>query len=80
MLDGIFGPFFHESTTTNAVYLDMLENFVLPQIVAEAGSFFNKMVHQPILVPLYALLWTDGFLVDGSAGDGRLNGPHGLLT
>jgi hypothetical protein len=32
------GPISHESTITSAVYLDMLENFVFPQIVAEVNG------------------------------------------
>jgi hypothetical protein len=37
VLDQIVGPFFfHEGTSE--VYLDMLENFVFPQIVAEVDS------------------------------------------
>jgi hypothetical protein len=32
------------------------------------------------LVPLYALLWTNDFAVDGSVGEGRLIGPHRVLT
>ncbi|XP_033611740.1 uncharacterized protein LOC117283191 [Cryptotermes secundus] len=34
------------------------------------------MVHQPILVPLYTLLWTYNFLVVGLAGEGHLIGPQ----
>jgi hypothetical protein len=31
------GHIFHENTITSAVYLDMLENFLFPQIVAEVN-------------------------------------------
>jgi hypothetical protein len=30
----------------------------------------DKMVHQPILVHLHALIWTNDFLVNGSARKG----------
>jgi hypothetical protein len=77
MSDGTLGPcFFHESATSIAVSLDVLENFVFPQIVAEVEALVSKeMVQQPITVPLYALLWTDDSLVDESTGKGRLIGP-----
>jgi hypothetical protein len=40
MSDRISGLFlFHESTITSAVYLDMLENCVFPQIVTEVDGF-----------------------------------------
>jgi hypothetical protein len=54
----------------SAVHLDILENFMFPQIVAEVDSLIFK------LVPLYAVLRTNHFLVDGSAGEGRLIGLH----
>jgi hypothetical protein len=39
MSDRIVGPFFfHDSTITSAVYTDMLENFVFPQMVAEVDG------------------------------------------
>jgi ribosomal protein S18 acetylase RimI-like enzyme len=39
----IVGPFFfHESTITSAVYLDMLENFVFPQIAEVDGLIFQQ--------------------------------------
>jgi hypothetical protein len=49
----------------------MLENCVFPNIAAEAdGPSSNKMVHQPNkMAPLYALLWKNGFLIDGSVGE-----------
>jgi hypothetical protein len=38
MSNRIVGPFFfHESTITSAVYLDMLQNFVFPQIAEVNG-------------------------------------------
>jgi hypothetical protein len=43
MLDRIVGPFFfHESTITSAVYLDMLENFVFPQIAEVDSLIFQQ--------------------------------------
>jgi hypothetical protein len=42
------------------------------------ASFSNKMMHQPSLVPLQALLWTNNFLVKGLAGEGQLIGPKDL--
>jgi hypothetical protein len=81
MSDGIVGPcFFHESTTMSAVYLDVLENFVFPQIVAEADAVIFQQDDAP--AHFCAIVWTavDDFLVDGSAGEGRLIGPHGVLT
>jgi hypothetical protein len=82
MLGRIIGPFFfHDSTIMSAVYLDILHNFLLPQVVGEVDSLiYNKMVHQPIFVPLYALFSANDFLVNGSAGEDKLTGPHGVLT
>jgi hypothetical protein len=41
--DRIVGPFFfHESTITSAVYLDMPENFVFPQIAEVDGLIFQQ--------------------------------------
>jgi hypothetical protein len=46
--DRIVGPcFFHEGTTTSAVYVDMLENFVLPQIIAEVDGFIFQQDGAP---------------------------------
>jgi hypothetical protein len=43
MSDRIFGPFFfHENTITRAVFLDMLENFVFPQIAEVGGLNFQQ--------------------------------------
>jgi hypothetical protein len=44
MSDQIAGPcFFHESTTTSTVYLDMQDNFVFPQTVGEVdGLIFQQ--------------------------------------
>jgi hypothetical protein len=43
MSDRIVGPFFfHESTITSAVYLDVLENFVFPQIAEVDGLIFQQ--------------------------------------
>jgi hypothetical protein len=43
-------------------------------------SFSNKTVYQPILVLLNILLCTNDFPVDGLAAQGRLIGPHEVLT
>jgi hypothetical protein len=44
----IVGPFvFHESTITSAVCLDMLENFVFPQIAEVDGLIFQQDVAPP---------------------------------
>jgi hypothetical protein len=41
--DRIVRPFFHKNPIMSAVYLDMLENFVFPQIVAEVhGLIFQQ--------------------------------------
>jgi hypothetical protein len=43
MSDRIVGPlFFHESTITSAVYLDVLENFVFPQIAEVDCLIFQQ--------------------------------------
>jgi hypothetical protein len=43
MPNRICGPFFfHESTITSTVYLDMLENFVFPQIAEVYGLIFQQ--------------------------------------
>jgi hypothetical protein len=63
-----------ESTGVKSGFLEgQLESYYQLQLMA---SFPNKMVHQSILVSLYALLWTNDFLVDGSAGEGRLIRPQ----
>jgi hypothetical protein len=51
-----------------ADYLNVAENFVFPQRVAE---FDRKTVHQPIL-----LLWANDSMVDGST----VESPHRFLT
>jgi hypothetical protein len=43
MSDRIVGPFFfHESTITGAVYLDMLQNFVFPQTAEVDSLIFQQ--------------------------------------
>jgi hypothetical protein len=53
--------------------------FMLEQLTADA-SLSNRMLHQPILVPLYTLLWMNNFLVNRSVGEGCLISPHSNLT
>jgi hypothetical protein len=68
------------ASSMSAVYLDALENFVFPQLIAEADAVTFQQDGAP--AHFCALVWTavDGFLVDGSAGKGRLIVPHGVLT
>jgi hypothetical protein len=47
--DQIVGScFFHETTILSAVYLDMLENLVFPQIVAEIDSLIFQQDGAPV--------------------------------
>jgi hypothetical protein len=91
-----------ESTTTCAVYLEMVENFVFPQTVAEVDSLILQQDGAPThfsanvrgvfkkYLPTkgsilfehtsYVLIWTNDFLVYGSAWEYRLIGLHGVLT
>lgn len=49
MSDRIVGScFFHKSTIMSAVYLDMLENFVFPQIVADVDSLIFQQDGAPV--------------------------------
>jgi hypothetical protein len=81
MSDQIVGLFsFHERTIMSAFYLNILENFMFPQTVAEAeGPIFKKDGAPAQFVPLYVLLWMNHFLVSGSAGEGGLIGLRGVL-
>jgi hypothetical protein len=80
--DQIVGPcFFHEITTTSAVYLYMLEKFVFPQIVAEVDG----LIFQQYGVPAHfgAIVRTalnEGFPGGWICRGGPINWPHRVLT
>jgi hypothetical protein len=57
----------------------MLENFVFPKTEAEVDLIFQQHGATAHFCANVPLLWTNDFLVDGSEGEGRLIGPHGLL-
>jgi hypothetical protein len=48
--------FFSEATIPGAAYIDVLENFVVPQLEEEEAELFSKMVHHSLSATLLELL------------------------
>ena len=52
---------FSEAAITEAIYTNMLKNFIFPQMEEEEDKFSNKMVHRTLLETFQELSrWLDG--------------------
>jgi len=52
---------FSDAAITEAIYPDMLKNFIFPQMEEEEDKFSNKMLHQTLLATFQELSrWLDG--------------------
>jgi hypothetical protein len=69
--DRVAGPFFFvEWNITGDIYLELLEQFVFPQVddierENSTGVVFNKTAPRLISVYRFALLWMPGFQIGG---------------
>jgi hypothetical protein len=70
------GLIVHESTIKIVVYVDMLENFVFPQIAAEVNGLNFQQDDAPAHFGAIVRTALDDFLVHGSVGEGPLFGSQ----
>jgi hypothetical protein len=77
--NGVIGPFFFmESTVTGHSYLDMLQNFTVPQIQYLSVSYSGRTVPHVTSTEMLPHFWMRIFLDIGSKEEVLLPGPLDL--
>jgi len=77
--NGVISPFFFmESTVTGHSYLDMFENFAVPQIQYLPVSYSSRTVPRLTSTEMLPHFWMRLFLDVGSEEEVLLSGPLGL--